>query len=83
MTGQGLRGPETRLNVFRLRLQRLRLSVRPRPSVAASAIDRGNGLPMRHFFFSPGPSPALRRYPPSPYVRVRGVRPHVCMHNIR
>ena len=41
MTGQGLRGPETRLNVFRLRLQRLRLTVRPRPRVRPS--DRAAG----------------------------------------
>ena len=80
MTGQGLRGPETRFNVFRLRLQRLRLSVRPRPSVRYRVRDRPRQRTTNAAFllFS---WPLTRAAPlPSASVRPRPRRPSARMY---
>ena len=82
MTGQGLRGPETRLNVFRLRLQRLRLAVRPSDRVRDRPRQRTTNAAFLLFSWplaraAPLPSASVR---PRPYVRVRPRRPSARMY---
>ena len=80
MTGQGLRGPETRLNVFMHRLQRLRLTVRPRSSVrprsrSTAAADYQCGI--SSFLLAPRPRRA-DTLPVRTSASPASVRTYVC-----